>query len=82
MTKIKLDTQALGFASVDTEGTYMGGPVAPDTFPSMMRRKFIGDASKKVVRLADIYRVPGIVDSGLTKNIHSGDVVKVLPDRI
>ena len=82
MTQIKLDSEALGVSCVNTEGTYVGGPVAPDTFPSVMRRKFIGDASQKVVRLADIYRVPGIVDPGLTKDVHSGDIVKFLSDRM
>jgi hypothetical protein len=82
MAQIKFDSQALGVTCVDTEGTYVGGPVARDASPLVMRRKFIGDASQKVVSLADIYRVPRAVDARLAENVNTGNIIKFLSDRI
>jgi hypothetical protein len=82
MTQIGFDSQALGVASVSTEGTYVGGPVSPDGFPLMVRRKFIGDASPKVVRLANIYRVPRVERSGLTKDVDTRNGIKDRPERM
>ena len=49
------DLVPLGVSSTEIEGTYIGdGAVAPEQ-PSMLRQKFIGDTSGKIVRLADLY---------------------------
>jgi len=55
--KVGLNPKALSSVG-DVQGAYVRGPGGPNALPAMMRRKFIGDASGKVVRLADIYRVP------------------------
>jgi len=46
-----LDPSALGITSVDTEGTYVGSPVAFDAFPPMVS---LGETMQKAVRLSNI----------------------------
>jgi len=82
MTQISLNSQPLGFSSIDTEGTYVGGPVTFGALPTMVRRKFIGQTAQKVVRLADIYRVPRVERSAFAGNIHSGNGKVDGPDRV
>jgi hypothetical protein len=83
MAQIGLDPNPLGVSSVDTEGTYVGGPVSYHGVPLMVRRKFIGDASPKVVRLADIYRIPSATKpGGLAENVDAWDGVEHRPDGI
>jgi hypothetical protein len=82
MTQISFDAQPLGVASVDTEGTYVGGPLAFGAFPAMMRRKFIGETAQKVVRLADIYRMPRICRPGFAEDVDARDGEKDGPDRV
>lgn len=82
MTQIGFDSQALGLATLNTEGTYMGGPVTCDGVPLMVRRKFIGDASQKVVRLSDIYRMPRILRPRLTENVDAWNGIEDGADSI
>ncbi len=58
MTKIGLDSQALGVPSFNNEGSDVSGPMSAYAVPAMMGRKFIGETTQKVVRLSNIFRIP------------------------
>lgn len=58
MNEIGLDSSALGIPTFDNEGAEVSGPMSVYAVPAMMGRKFVGDASAKIVRLSDIFRIP------------------------
>jgi hypothetical protein len=83
MTQIGLDSPALG-SVVDPATADVGEAVSPCAFPLRVRRKFIGETSQKVVRLAHIYRLPlgGVEASAKDVNAadrekHSADLVQI-----
>jgi hypothetical protein len=58
MAQIGLDSHACGIPTFDHEGADVSGPMSAYALPLMMREKFIGKTSGKIIRLADIFRVP------------------------
>jgi hypothetical protein len=58
MTEVGFDSNSFGVAASDDHCADMRGPSAGYVIPSIMRKKFIGDTTPKVVRLSNIYRVP------------------------
>lgn len=82
MTKIGFDGQSFGYIPRDNEGADVCGPGAANAFQPMVRRKFIGKTSGKVVRLADIYRVPPLVRRLAAKDINPADGIKRRPDGV
>ncbi len=76
MTKISLDSQTLGVPASDDHRADVCGPGAGYAFPPMVRRKFVGQATMKVVRLADIYRIPETIGALLTKDVDATNLVE------
>ncbi len=58
MTEIGIDSQALGIPTFDNEGADVSGPMSAYAVPSMVGLGFIGEATQKVVRLSDVFRIP------------------------
>lgn len=80
MTKISLDIKPGGEPPIDDHCADVRGPGAASVLELMMRRKFIGQASTKIVRLADIYRIPTSVASQANKHVYTGNGVKLDAD--
>ena len=76
MTEISLDDQPFGFVPRDNERADVCGPGAADAFQPVMRRKFIGQTTAKVVRLTDIYRIPPQIGGLTAKDIDAADGVE------
>jgi hypothetical protein len=72
MTQIGLDSPALG-SVVDPATRDVGEAVSPCAFPLRVRRKFIGETSQKVVRLARIYRLPLGGGEAPAKDVNAAD---------
>ena len=68
MTEIGFDSQALGISTLDDQSANVSGPMSAYCVPAMMRRKFIGDTTQKVVYLSHIYRMPGVYGRGFTES--------------
>ena len=73
MTKIGFDLDTLGVPALNGSGGDMCGPMTAYAIPSMMGRKFIGETAQKVVRLADIFRIPKPIDGHAAKNVDAGE---------
>ena len=60
----------------------VSGPGAGYILPPMMARKFIGEASAKVVCLADIYRIPAAVRGLAAEDVDAADrIERDVPER-
>jgi hypothetical protein len=71
LSKVGLDPETFALIHGDMQGAYVSSPIGNNAFPAMMRRKFIGETTAKVVRLANIYRIPSSVRPKLAKDIDS-----------
>src|SRR5271170_821095 len=58
MAQRSLDSQPCGLPTFDCEGADVSGPMTAYALPLMMGRKFVGETTGKVVRLADVFRIP------------------------
>jgi hypothetical protein len=66
LPKLGLDSETFALIARDMECTYVRGPMGTNAVYPMVRRKFVGQTAAKVVRLADIYRLPSQATDGLT----------------
>ncbi len=76
MTKIGFDSQPFGVPATDDHRADVCGPGAGYAVPLMMGRKFIGQTSSKVVRLANICRIPATVSPLGTEDINAADLIE------
>jgi hypothetical protein len=76
MTEIGLNSQPVGVPATHDHCADVCGPGAGYAVPPMVVRKFIGQTTSKVVRLADVIRVPQSVGTLTTKNINSADRIE------
>jgi hypothetical protein len=76
MTQVGFDSHSFGVAASDDHCADMRGPSAGYVIPLIMRKKFIGETTPKVVRLANIYRVPQPILSLLAEDIDASRWVK------
>lgn len=84
MTQIGLDIELTlgGVRPADDHCADVCGPGAGYVLPSVVGRKFIGETSAKIVRLADIfrladiYRMPPAIGGLIAKDVHPADLVK------
>jgi len=67
MTEVSFDSNAFGIPASDDHRADVCGPGAGYAIPLMMGRKFFGQTAAKVVRLADIYRIPSLICGSLQK---------------
>ena len=58
MAKIGLDLETFRQTADNMQGAYVRGPGGDNAIPTMVMRKFIGETATKIVRLANIYRIP------------------------
>ena len=72
MTEIGFDSQSLGISTLDDQCADVSGPMSAYTIPTMMCCKFIGEATQKIVRLSNIYRIPGGYGRGFAENVGAG----------
>lgn len=82
MTQIGLNTQAGGYAPIDDHCADVRGPGAANAFQPVVCRKFIGEASGKVVRLSDIFRIPSAIDSQSAEDVNARNSIEHGPDRV
>lgn len=73
MSEVGLDIEAFREHSGNMQRAYVRGPGGNNALPGVMLRKFIGETAGKVVRLADIYRLPFVVRDLTAKNIDAGN---------
>jgi len=76
MTEVSFDSNAFGIPASDDHRADVCGPGAGYAIPLMMGRKFFGQTAAKVVRLADIYRIPSLICGELAKNVNATDGVE------
>jgi len=76
MTKGRFDPYPYGRVARDDESADVRGPGAAYCIPSVMRRQFIGETTQKVVRLADIYRIPHAIVGDSTENVDTSERVE------
>lgn len=69
--KISLDSQPQGFCSGHMQRADVSGPGAPNAFPAMMKRDLLRQPTLKVLRLADVDRIPSVVHRSPTENVHA-----------
>lgn len=81
MTKVGFDLQPQGVI-VEPASANVGHAVLECAWPTMVRRKFIGDASQKVVRLADIYRIPAGRADLFSENVKTANGIEYGADVI
>lgn len=88
MTEIGFDSKTQGVVAGHMESADVRGPGGPNAFPSMVRRKFVGETAVKIVRLSDIYRIPVAVMGKLGEDVDArtnkvdgadGVVLKFIP---
>jgi hypothetical protein len=72
MAEIGFDSQALGISTLDDQSADVSGPMSAYAIPMMVRRKFIGETTQKIVCLSDIYRIPGAYGCRFAEYINSG----------
>jgi hypothetical protein len=65
---------------LNDQSANVSGPMSAYCAPAMMRRKFIGETTQKVVRLANIYRMPGAYGRGLTEDVSAWNGEVCRPD--
>jgi hypothetical protein len=82
MTKVGFDSQSQGVVAGHMQGAYVGCASGSNALPIVMARKVVADATAKVVRLADVHRVPTQVWRELTEYVDSGSAVVAHPDRV
>jgi hypothetical protein len=70
MSEVRLDLNALGVSSEHMQSADVCGPSSSNAIPGVMPRKLIGETAGKIVRLANIYRVPSAHRSRFTKDIN------------
>jgi hypothetical protein len=78
MTQIGFNSLPFGVPAGDDHSADVRGPGAGYSVPLMMRRKFIGDSTTKVVCLSNIYRLPQERDLS-TENVDSPNWVEGNP---
>jgi hypothetical protein len=81
MTEISFDSQSFGVVG-DHECADVRGPGSANAFPPMMRRKFIGQPTGKVVCLAHIYRMPTPIAGRLAEKVDASNRVEHRTDRM
>jgi hypothetical protein len=81
MNEIGLDSHSFGIPTFDNEGAEVSGPMSAYCVPAMMGRKFIGDASSKIVCLSDIFRIPQPIGRR-AEDINAGEFKVFRPDRM
>jgi hypothetical protein len=74
------DSHSFGVAPGDNHRADMHGSGAGYIIPLMMRKKFIGETTPKVVCLSNIYRVPDAF-YGIKRNAINGKVLKFVARR-
>ena len=74
MAQVGFDCPAHGATVVmgDMKCADVCGPGGPNAFPAMMKRQIAGDASGKIVRLANVYRLPPSWSGLAAENIDAG----------
>lgn len=82
MTEIGFDSQSFGVPATDDHCADVCGPGSANAFPLMMRRKFVGQTSGKVVRLADIYRIPAIISRQPAKYVDAAKGIECHSDSV
>lgn len=80
MTEIGLDLKTQAVLTWNVQGTDVSCAGGSNALPAMMRSKLICETTQKVVRLADIYRVPVPVYRRPAKNIDARTFVVDRPD--
>ena len=75
MTQIGFDIEPPlgGVVSADDHCADVSGPGAGHIIPAFMRRRIIGKTDAKIVRLADIYRVPATVRGKTAEDVYAAD---------
>jgi hypothetical protein len=76
MTEIGFDSDSFGVPASDDHCADVCGPGAGYAVPSMMRRKFLGQTATKIVRLADIYRIPATIRPFLAEDVDAANLVE------
>lgn len=76
MTQIGLDPHSFGIPASDDHCADVRGPGAGYIREDMVRRKFVGQTSSKIVRLSDIYRIPSVVRCQMAEDINTGNGVE------
>lgn len=70
VSEIGFDVPTQGIAAGDVERADVCSPTSDNAVQLVVLPKFIGDTSEKVVRLADIHRIPFSVERLLTENVN------------
>jgi hypothetical protein len=78
--EIGFDVPTQGIPSGDVESADVCSPTSDNAIQLVVFPKFIGDASEKVVRLADIHRIPVSVERLLAENVNAREGVISGPD--
>ena len=76
MTQISLNSQSFGVPASDDHCADVRGPGAGYVWPTMMGRKLIVQAALKVVRLADVYRIPKTICGAAAENVDASNRVE------
>jgi hypothetical protein len=76
MTQIGLDPHSFGTPASDDHCADVRGPGAGYVIERVMRRKFVGQTSAKIVRLSDVYRIPSVVRCLMAEDINTGNDVE------
>lgn len=82
MSQISFDGHACGIPATDNHCADVSGPGAANCVPPMVRRKFIGQTAQKVVRLADIYRIPKTIGALTAKDVDAADSIEDGTNRV
>lgn len=70
------DVSSAGYAPMNYERADVCGPGAGNAVQPVVRRKFIGETAAKVIRLADIYRIPQGVVPLPTEDINASHLIE------
>jgi hypothetical protein len=76
MTQIGFDSHPFGVPASDDHGADVSGASPGYVCYPMVSRKFIGEASAKVVCLANIYRIPEPILPLMAKDVDARDGVE------
>ncbi|MGD9540793.1 MAG: hypothetical protein AB7V61_07655, partial [Methylocystis sp.] len=82
MTEIGFDSQSQGVVAGHMQGAYVGCASGSNALPIVMARKVVGDTTAKIIRLADIHRVPSQIWRELTEYVDSGSGIVAHADRV
>lgn len=72
MPEIRFDVLTQGIPAGDMERADVCSPTADNAVPLVVMPKFVGDASGKIVRLADVYRIPVPVGGLPAEDVDAG----------